>query len=234
MGIFRRTNIPVSSIFCLTCLLHIYLLTYLLNWPLTTRFTDFGLLLISFQAPLLLARLRQLVTLINDRASSIWAFQRIQGRPLRWLPQIPASNNRVAGASFLHSNDMAELAQPLDISTLHKVYVVELIQLTVDFSYNSMIFIMQPTINFWHITDSTLIRCLTNLGCSQTTRTGPKILRKTSCITAWFLLCNLPSISGTLLTPPISDVRSQLALDWRSYLELFSRILSKLLHHGLS
>ena len=34
---------------------------------------------------------------------------------------------------LLHKNDMAELAQPLDINTLHNVYVVEeLIQLTIE------------------------------------------------------------------------------------------------------
>ena len=36
---------------------------------------------------------------IDDRTSSIWSFQRIQGRPLRRFPQIPASNTRHAGAS---------------------------------------------------------------------------------------------------------------------------------------
>ena len=35
------------------------------------------------------AHLRQLVTPIDDRASSIWSFQRIQGRSLSRLPQIP-------------------------------------------------------------------------------------------------------------------------------------------------
>ena len=34
---------------------------------------------------------------------------------------------------FLHTNDMAEPAQPLNINTLHNVYVVEeLIQLTIE------------------------------------------------------------------------------------------------------
>ena len=36
----------------------------------------------------------------NDRASSIWSFQQIQGRPLCRLLQISASNTRLAGASF--------------------------------------------------------------------------------------------------------------------------------------
>ena len=36
----------------------------------------------------------------NDRASSIWSFQWIQGGHLRRLPQITASNNRLAGASY--------------------------------------------------------------------------------------------------------------------------------------
>ena len=53
----------------------------------------------SFQAPLLQSRVRQLVTPIDDRASPIWTFQRIYGRPLRQLPQIPASNARLAGAT---------------------------------------------------------------------------------------------------------------------------------------
>ena len=35
----------------------------------------------------------------DDRASPIWSFQRIQGRPVRRLPQIPASNTHLAGAS---------------------------------------------------------------------------------------------------------------------------------------
>ena len=51
---------------------------------ITIRLTDFGLLNIFFQAPPLLARLLQLVTPIDDRASSIWSFQCIQGRPLRF------------------------------------------------------------------------------------------------------------------------------------------------------
>ena len=35
----------------------------------------------------------------NRWVSSIWSFQRIQGCPLRRLPQIPASNTRLAGVT---------------------------------------------------------------------------------------------------------------------------------------
>ena len=73
------------------------LLTYLLNWPEQPGFRPESNT--SFQAPLLLARLRQLVAPIVDRSSSIWSFQRIQGCPLRRLTQIPASNTDLAGAS---------------------------------------------------------------------------------------------------------------------------------------
>ena len=50
-------------------------------------------------APLFLAHLRQFVTPIDDRTSSIWSFEGIQGRPLRRLSQISALNTHLAGAS---------------------------------------------------------------------------------------------------------------------------------------
>ena len=74
----------------------------------------------SFRATLLLAPLRQLVTPFDDRAFSIWSFQRKQGRPLRRLPQMPCRRS-----ILLHSNDMTKPAQPMHVNTLHNVYVVE-------------------------------------------------------------------------------------------------------------
>ena len=67
-----------------------------------------------FQVPLFLARLRQVVTPIDDRSSSIWSFQKIQGRPLRRLPHIPALNTRLARerngrANVLHTYVVAVL-----------------------------------------------------------------------------------------------------------------------------
>ena len=52
-----------------------------------------------FQALLLLKRLCQFITPIDDTASSIWSFQWIQCRRLRQFPQIPASNTRLTGVS---------------------------------------------------------------------------------------------------------------------------------------
>ena len=42
---------------------------------------------------------RQLAIPIDGRASQIWFIQRIQGRPLRRLPQIPTSKTHLVGAS---------------------------------------------------------------------------------------------------------------------------------------
>ena len=76
----------------------------------------------SFQAPLLLARLRQLVTPIDDRTSLIWSLQWIQGGSLRRLPEIKYPS---CWSILLHTNEMAEQAQTLNINTLHNVHVVE-------------------------------------------------------------------------------------------------------------
>ena len=61
----------------------------------TTRLTDIGLP----QQILTGASAYFAVTSIHDRASSIWSFQRMQGRPLRRLSLITASNTRLSGAS---------------------------------------------------------------------------------------------------------------------------------------
>ena len=73
----------------------IYLFTYFIGhnnpinwfWPTTTHSSR------------RLCSLRQLITAVDNRASSIWSFQRIQGRPLGRIAQISASNTRLAGAS---------------------------------------------------------------------------------------------------------------------------------------
>ena len=75
---------------------------------ITTRLKD-----LSFQAPLFLARLRQLVTQIDDRASSIWSLKRLQGCPLRRLHRISSLNTCLAAS------------QLMDINTLRKVHVGE-------------------------------------------------------------------------------------------------------------
>ena len=73
-----------------------------------------------------------LVIPIDDRASSIWFFQRIR------LSSSPTSADSLIKypsrrSILLHTNDMAEPAQPLNINTLYNVYVVEeLLQLTIE------------------------------------------------------------------------------------------------------
>ena len=92
----------------------------LTSLAITTRLTDFSRNT-SFQALLLFARLQQLDTPIDDRASSIWSFQRIQGRPLRRLPQTPSIKHPSHRSVLFYSNDFAEPPQPLDINMLHNV-----------------------------------------------------------------------------------------------------------------
>ena len=72
----------------------------------------------SFQALLLLVRLRKLVTPIDDRTYSIWS----SCSPTSVDPRIKYLSHR---SSHLHTNDKAERVQPLDINTLHNVYVIE-------------------------------------------------------------------------------------------------------------
>ena len=105
----------------------------------------------SFQAPLLLVRLRQLVLPIDDTASSIWSFQRIQGRTLRRLPQIPASNTRLVGVSF-----SIRTTWPRQRSRL------KLIRCTTSLSLRS-----------------SYISLLNRIRKSSPSRTGPKIVRRT-------------------------------------------------------
>ena len=78
---------------------------------------------ISSHEPLLRAHLRLLVTLIDYRASLLLV--------LSMQIRLPSLLTSICFRILLHSNDMAEAAQPFNVNTLYNVHVVEkLIQLT--------------------------------------------------------------------------------------------------------
>ena len=103
-------------------------LTYLLNRAITIRLTDFDLT--QHILPGAFASYAPTPVGYTNRWQGFPTDAKSSSTPASADPRIKYPSRR---SNLLHTNDMVEPAQPLNINTLHNIYVVEeLLQLNIE------------------------------------------------------------------------------------------------------